>query len=278
MARDRVLIVEDNIALEGRPLERALQKAGYEVIGIADTETSAVELATRHRPSVVLMDIELVDTDRRKDRLAGLRAARRIQTSTGAQIIFITGILAEPTVLSEAQKTQCEFLVKPVREEQLLASVQLAVARAKRKDIVFVCYSKADNRFAEEMMKHLEGLRWLGIRPWIDTQIDPGGQWETEINNALAEAKYAVCLVSSNFIASTFIKQVELPSLLRAQVERGLRVFPIFVNFVHPTILKPLGLLDFQGINQPDKPIAKWPQPKRHQYCWGLLCRCLHSE
>ena len=133
MAIERILIVEDNVALEGRPLARKVEQAGYEVVGIAETGKDAVEMALRERPSVVLMDIELVDAEGKKDRLAGLRAAREIRSATGAQVIFITGILAERDVLSEAQRSpDYEFLIKPVKGPQLLASIRLAIARTKR--------------------------------------------------------------------------------------------------------------------------------------------------
>ncbi len=279
MVGERILIVEDNVALEGEPLAMRLRKAGYEVVGIAETEEDAVQIAHGERPIVVLMDIELVDAKGKKDRFAGLRAARQIRELTGAQVIFVTGTLAEPGVLSEAQKTAgCEFLTKPVNTKQLLTSIQSAVGRAKRKDLVFVCYSRGDRRFAEEMMEHVKALKGFGVQPWIDTQIVPSRRWQEELNGALGEAKAAICLVSSKFITSEFITTVELPQLLKAETERGLRVYPVFVNYVHEGILKPMGLLDFQGINRPDDPIATWREPKRHKECWGVLCKWLQSE
>jgi FixJ family two-component response regulator len=279
VARERILIVEDSVALEGRPLEMILKAAGYKVVGIAETEKEAVEIAIVTRPTVILVDIELVDAKGNKDRFAGLRVARKICAARGTQIIFITGILAEPDVLVEVQKTPgYEFLIKPVRKAQLLASVQCAVGKAKRKDLVFVSYSHHDRRCAEEMMEHVKALKGLGVRAWIDTQIPPSHKWKDEINRALAKAKAAICLVSPHFIASDFITKVELPKLLRAEARQGLRVYPVFVNFVHEAILKSKGLLDFQGINRPDDPIATWREPKRHKECWGVLCKWLQSK
>lgn len=278
MASKRILIVEDAVMLEGKPLEWMLKRAGYKVLGIAETEKDAVRMAVRDRPSVVLMDIGLVDGRGRPDRLAGFRAAQQILAKTGAQVIFVTGIFAEPEVLAEARKTpDCAFLTKPVLAKEVLASIQLAETRSKRKRLVFVCYSREDKRFAREMMQHLNGLKGLDVRPWIDTEIAPSQRWREEVDDALGEAKAAICLVSSKFIASEFIKQVELPTLLKAEAKRGLRVYPIFVNFVSDVILKPMGLLEFQGINQPSDPIARWSPAKRDLECWGELCKCLAS-
>ena len=70
MPNERILIVEDEAALEGRPLEVVLRKAGYDVIGIAETREEAVEWALRERPQIIIMDIGL-----REDRWAGIKAA-----------------------------------------------------------------------------------------------------------------------------------------------------------------------------------------------------------
>lgn len=279
MVGERILIVENNVALEGRLLEMMLTRAGYDVVGIAETEKDAVEIAMRDHPGIVLMDIELGDAEGKKDRLAGLRAAHEIQATTGAQVIFLAGLLAAADLLSEAQRTQgYEFLSKPVKETQLLSAIRLAVARRKRTNSVFVCYSLADKHYVEEMMKHINALEGFGFQLWKDTQITTNRRWSEEIKGALAEAKAAICLVSSSFIASEFIRQVDLPALLKARAARGMRIYPVFVNFVHEAILKPVGMLDFQGINKPDDPIAAWPEPKRHKHCWGVLCKALLSQ
>lgn len=286
MANERILIVEDNVALEARPWETVLKAQGYKVVGIAETEEDAVKMALRHKPSVVLMDIWLPDSRGKIDRQAGLRAAREIRAATGAQIVFVTGHLLDPKTLSEAHKTpDCQFLVKPVRREQLLGLIQLALARAKRSTkrsakragLVFVCYSHKDKKYADEMMQFLRPLKKLGISTWIDSQIKPSQKWEVEIKHALAKAKAAVCLVSPSFVNSEFITELELPTLLQAEAERGLRVYPVYVHFVPKVILKPMRLLDFQGINDPDDPIDQWPPAQRNQDCWGILCKWLSS-
>ena len=289
MANERILIVEDEVALEGRPLEQLLQKAGYRVVGIAATEEEAVAMARREQPSIALIDIILVDADGKKDRLAGLRAAKRIRSDIGAEIIFATGTLMEPDVMAEARKTpDLQFVLKPLftQPERLLASIQLAVARAERtakrnstgKISVFVCYSHHDERLADEMMQHLRPMSTLGISTWIDSLIKPSEQWRTKIEDALAEAKAAVCLVSPSFVNSKFITEVELPALLSVEAKRGLRLYPVYVDRVDDVILEPMGLLDFQGINGPNKPIANWTPARRHQDCWSVLSRWLGTK
>jgi hypothetical protein len=57
-----------------------------------------------------------------------------------------------------------------------------------------------------------------------------GERWHDEIKKALASAQVAVLLVSADFLASDFIANEELPSLLAAEQARGLVVMPVIVS------------------------------------------------
>ena len=74
MAGEQILVVEDN-EKNMKLFRDVLQAAGYRTLGAA-TGTRAVELATEHRPDLVLMDIQLPDIDG-VEALGRLRADRR---------------------------------------------------------------------------------------------------------------------------------------------------------------------------------------------------------
>ena len=57
----RVLIVDDNPRFRLRA-RRCLEASAYEVVAEAADGASALEAVRRHRPAVVLLDIELPDT------------------------------------------------------------------------------------------------------------------------------------------------------------------------------------------------------------------------
>jgi response regulator RpfG family c-di-GMP phosphodiesterase len=276
MAGEKILIVEDQVYPAGRRLERVLKKEGYRVLDIAETVDDAVELALRERPPVVLMDIQLGDDS---DRLAGTQAAVEIQDKTGAYIVFVTGVKSDPELLQAVNKTRAyQFLRKPVDEKQLLDSVQLGIMMSQGKGVVFVSYSRLDKKFAEELQKQVSTLADMGVDLWMDTRIRAGDKWRPEITRALSRATAAVCLISVNFVNSRFIKEVELPEIMKAADERRLKVIPVFVGLVDREVLQRIGFADIQGINGPDDPINGWGQNRRDRDCWIPLCKELRQE
>ena len=60
--------------------------------------------------------------------------------------------------------------------------------------------------------------RRLGLEVWVDRVIATGREWRPEIEAAIARADVALLLVSSDFLASTFIVEQELPALVAREV------------------------------------------------------------
>lgn len=68
---------------------------------------------------------------------------------------------------------------------------------------VFISYAHADDRFLNELLRHLEPV--LGSEPvgcWSDLQIAVGEEWRSAIAAALERANIAILLVSPSFLAS----------------------------------------------------------------------------
>lgn len=93
----RILVVEDE-QIVAADLSAKLKRLGYEVAGIASSGEDAIALAEKLRPQLVLMDVRL------RGHMDGTEAARHIQRSTGAPIIFITAyaeiFLRDPSLMN----------------------------------------------------------------------------------------------------------------------------------------------------------------------------------
>jgi hypothetical protein len=112
--------------------------------------------------------------------------------------------------------------------KQLLADIKVAKSLPLK---VFICYSRKDEEFKEELVTMLSGLqRRRVIDAWQDRRIEEGDKWYQEIQKAMKDCDLAILLVSSDFIASRFIQEEELPRLLKRRMEDGLRVVPIVVR------------------------------------------------
>ena len=103
---------------------------------------------------------------------------------------------------------------------------------------VFVSYAHADNqsddparRWLDRLLQHLKPLQFQDIIAVAsDRDIDLGDDWHATIQDALVRAGAAVLLVSPNFLASHYIRNNELPVLLRQAKERGLKIIPVLLR------------------------------------------------
>ena len=84
------------------------------------------------------------------------------------------------------------------------------------KPTVFVSYSHADERWRKRLTSHLRSLEQQGdVVLWDDRKIGTGDDWFPAIQDAMAHAAVAVCLISPDFLASDLINKEEIPLLLR---------------------------------------------------------------
>ncbi len=93
----------------------------------------------------------------------------------------------------------------------------------------------------------------IDFEVWDDSKIHSGAKWKKEIEKALNECKIAILFISTDFLASDFIQNNELPPLLRKAEEDGTIILPLVVGYCRFT--KDKNLKDFQAVNDPSKPL-----------------------
>ncbi len=104
--------------------------------------------------------------------------------------------------------------------------------------------------------RHLKALSFQeNIETWEDTKLRGSDTWEEEINKALDAASIAILLISTDFLASDFIRKNELPPLLQAAQNKGTRIFPVIV---HPCLfVQNKNLSKFQSVNNPNRALSE---------------------
>jgi len=125
----RVLVAEDDPLINGS-IASQLARLGYEVAARAYDGPQAVELATETRPSLVLMDLRMIDPESgREDPTAGLKATRAIQSRYPVAVVILTAH-ESPRLIAEATRAgACAYLVKPPGDNDLYRAIAIAFAR-----------------------------------------------------------------------------------------------------------------------------------------------------
>jgi hypothetical protein len=92
---------------------------------------------------------------------------------------------------------------------------------------VFVSYSHDDREWLRRLLVLLKPVvRNRRFDVWADEYIPVGDDWFRNIADAIERAQLALLLVSGDFLASRFIMEVELPSL----VERNIQLVPVLLS------------------------------------------------
>jgi len=113
-----VLIIEDEPVIAA-DIEALVRELGHKVVDIAATRTEAVEAAARHRPGLVLADIQLADGS------SGIDAVKDILGRFDVPVIFIT---AFPERLLTGERPEPTFLItKPFQPETVKAAIGQAL-------------------------------------------------------------------------------------------------------------------------------------------------------
>jgi response regulator NasT len=122
MAQQLRLVIADDESLIRMNLREVLVGLGYLVVGEAGDGISAVNLAREFRPDLVIMDIKM-------PRLDGIQAAKLLSDERIAPVMLLTAYSDREQVERARVAGVMNYLIKPVRDAELLPAIELAVAR-----------------------------------------------------------------------------------------------------------------------------------------------------
>jgi len=146
-------------------------------------------------------------------------------------------------------------------------------------DKIFVCYSHKDVEWRERIQTSLRGLQLsvltkeqvhhretegqgrLCFELWSDQKIQMGSTWREDIDRAIKESRFAILLISPDFLASDFIIEEEMPRLFDRQ-EEGLIIVPLLVR--NSLFLQTAWLADIQARPATGTPLASM-EPSQYE-------------
>ena len=116
------IIIADDESLIRLDLREMLTHLGYDVIAEAGDGRTAMELARKLRPDLLIMDIKMPEVD-------GIAAAEELTRERIAPVVLLTAYSDQGLVERARMAGVVGYVVKPFREAELMPVIELSRAR-----------------------------------------------------------------------------------------------------------------------------------------------------
>lgn len=118
----RTVVVAEDEALIRLDIVEILKDQGFEVLAETDNGKTAVELAEKHRPDLVLMDVKMPIMD-------GIEAAGLINEKELAPVVLLTAFSQKELVDRATEAGAMAYVVKPFSPNDLIPAIEVAMSR-----------------------------------------------------------------------------------------------------------------------------------------------------
>jgi two-component system cell cycle sensor histidine kinase/response regulator CckA len=118
--KSRILIVEDE-GLIARDMAGRLERAGYAVVGIADSGEEALLKVAELKPELIVMDIRI------NGDMDGVETATKVRERFDVPIIYLTAHNDRKTLERAKLTAPYGFLTKPLQQSTLQDSIEFAI-------------------------------------------------------------------------------------------------------------------------------------------------------
>lgn len=121
-ARDQLaVLIADDEPIARRGLRRLVSsRHDLRVVGECDNGLTAVELIARHRPDLVLLDVQMPGLD-------GLDVLRRVGAAAMPMVVFVTAF--DEFAITAFDMAAVDYVVKPFSDERLMMALDRALDR-----------------------------------------------------------------------------------------------------------------------------------------------------
>ena len=118
----RTVVVAEDEALIRLDIVEILKDQGFDVVAETDNGKTAVELAQKHRPNLVLMDVKMPIMD-------GITAAEEIAKEQIAPVVLLTAFSQKELVDRAVDAGAMAYVVKPFPPNDLSPGIEVAMSR-----------------------------------------------------------------------------------------------------------------------------------------------------
>jgi DNA-binding NarL/FixJ family response regulator len=195
-----MLVDDHEVVREGL---RALlnRRPGMQVVGEAGSVAQAIEVATREKPDVIVMDVRLPDG-------SGVEACREIRAQwPDTRTIMLTSYADEEAILASILAGASAYLLKQTRGQQLAEAVE-AVARGE---------SLLDPQVVRKVLEQVRTLAADTAGGAKDAQLTAN---ENKILNLIAEGKTNKEIASEIYLSDKTVKNYVSSILSKLNLRR----------------------------------------------------------
>jgi DNA-binding LytR/AlgR family response regulator len=211
----RLFIVEDEPII-AYDLKLCVEQAGHEISGMAETAAEALPQIVATSPDLLLLDINIKGSE------DGIALARKVNALLPVPFIFITSYYDAQTLERVKGVNPAAYIVKPFKEEEVLANIQLAL----KKNRSAVAVGTPGKLF----------VRDGGILKPIKAE---------EVLFARGESNYTVLHMAGNrkFTVSHTLKSIEdkMPASIFCRVHKSYLINLEYIDLIEHSVVKVSG-------------------------------------
>ena len=169
MESEITLVIADDHPMVRAGLKSMLSDSRIKIVGEANNGREALEMVTKLKPKVILMDIRMPDMD-------GIQALEAIKTAKlDTRVIMVTTYRSTAYLLRSLSAGAAGFVLKDISREELLAAVY-SIAQGT---------SLVDSLFLQDVLRSLESAEKTNESP--EDLIEPLTAREMDILRLMVE-------------------------------------------------------------------------------------------
>lgn len=120
MSDPRILIAEDE-HITAMEVQAMLEEMDYEVVDIVDTGSDALDILEENEIDLVIMDIRL------PGEINGIETTEKINEKYDLPVIYFSAYSDDETLQGARETEPAGFMIKPITEEDLRSSIEVAI-------------------------------------------------------------------------------------------------------------------------------------------------------
>lgn len=124
MTTAKIVVIDDEPIIR-MDIKEMLEAENYHVVAEGKNGEEAVELAYKHKPDMIIMDVKMPVMD-------GIKASEIIRKFSDSSILLLTAYSQKELVQEAKGAGVTAYLVKPVSEEDLIPAVEIALSQREK--------------------------------------------------------------------------------------------------------------------------------------------------